>query len=111
MICPRKSASPILTIAFSAALMSALLMSGIWASSAMAQQGGFLDQAGQPIDTSLPIEVAADAFEVYEPHGYRLRPNMEFSRSYPPRGPDSRALTVRSNGDGFRSRREFDEQD
>jgi len=31
---------------------------------ALAQQGGFLDQSGQPIDTSLPIEVAADTFEV-----------------------------------------------
>ncbi len=31
---------------------------------AFAQQGGFLDQAGQPLDTSLPIEVAAEALEV-----------------------------------------------
>jgi len=30
----------------------------------MAQQGGFLGQMGQPIDTSAPIEISADALEV-----------------------------------------------
>ena len=47
-----------------ALLTSTLFFGALVASAALAQDGGFLDQAGQTIDTSLPIEVAADTFEV-----------------------------------------------
>jgi lipopolysaccharide export system protein LptA len=33
---------------------------------AMAQEGGFLGRMGEPIDTSAPIEIAADALEVLQ---------------------------------------------
>lgn len=48
--------SPLKALAFLLALASA--------APAAAQQGGFLGQMGQPIDTTAPIEIAADALEV-----------------------------------------------
>lgn len=43
-------------------LASALML----AAPAFAQNGGFLGQMGQPIDTSAPIEISADALEVLQ---------------------------------------------
>lgn len=43
-------------------LASALML----AAPAFAQDGGFLGQMGQPIDTSAPIEISADALEVLQ---------------------------------------------
>jgi len=37
-----------------------------FAGPALAQDGGFLGQMGQPIDTAAPIEIAADALEVVQ---------------------------------------------
>jgi GDSL-like lipase/acylhydrolase family protein len=53
----------------------------------------------------------SSAFEAYEPHGYRLRPNQTVSEAYPPRGPHSRMLTIASNRHGFRDSRDLDEED
>lgn len=44
-------------------LMASALM---LAATAHAQEGGFLGQMGQPIDTSAPIEISADALEVLQ---------------------------------------------
>ncbi len=43
-------------------LASALMLTA----PAFAQEGGFLGQMGQPIDTSAPIEISADALEVLQ---------------------------------------------
>lgn len=50
-----------------------------------------------------------DLFERFDAHGYRLHPSRVLGLSYPPGAP--RRVTVTSNADGFRDRRDFRDGD
>ena len=56
-----------------------------------------------------PVCYRPDLFQRWDPYGYRLWPSRTMQARYP--GPDGRLVTIVSNRDGFRSRRELHEAD
>src|SRR5262249_54013217 len=56
-----------------------------------------------------PFCLAANVFQRWDPYGYRLWPSRSIAHRYPLDAP--RAVTLNSNADGFRSRREFESRD
>ncbi len=56
-----------------------------------------------------PTPRLPELYTGYPAYGYALRPSRTMRYDYPPEHP--RTLTVVSNSDGFRNRREFDEAD
>ena len=55
-----------------------------------------------------PVCYRPDLFQRWDPYGYRLWPSRTMQARY---GPDGRLVTIVSNRDGFRSRRELHEAD
>lgn len=75
----------------------------------------YLVSAGLYPPPPYPIKKAANIFEAYPPHGYRLKPKMRRAGTFVPgisgRASDARELIIESNSSGFRGWRNLDEAD